>query len=257
MMKRCGMALRNATVICASLILGAVVASGQATVPVSGRVIATDTEMPIPDATVLAIELRATGARPPSVLQATTTEDGQFEFAAAPGVTYSVCVNAGMYLNPCQWSKPPVVTPGSGSAPLTIALEPGTPLRVTILDSNRLLDKFKDDAVSAVPAPPITVVAQNTTTGYEVPIPFANRGSYTVDYRAVLPAGPDWKILINSPRAQLVNDSGKTYMQGSLVEIPAATRSAHPENFTFGSGGFEADGNSGRVLRFSVAAVHP
>lgn len=193
------------------------------TLAISGHVLAAGTETPIVQATVLAIERKAVTAGAPSIFQANTTEDGQFEIDAPAGASYSICVNASGYLNPCQWAGSPTITVGATNQSLNIDLKPGVPVRVRLVDSLHLLDRLGGNSVNpAVPAPPVAIHVRNLSTGADVPLPFAGKGADSVDYFGVIPDDPSWQLSLVSSNVHLADAAGRAYVSGALVSVPAA-----------------------------------
>jgi hypothetical protein len=123
-----------------ALLAGKSIVSGQATASISGTLIPELINTPIPLAYVTAMR---SGLAPVSQT-ARAAANGSFQISALPAGTYTICVNATGFLNPCEWSLPTlIVTVGTGQSSTgnNLTIKPGTVAKLRIQDPSNLLSQ--------------------------------------------------------------------------------------------------------------------
>ena len=119
----------------------------------TGTVIAADTGAAMAGANVLAFQKSPSASPQPMIYQSTVDSGGHFTMAVSPG-QYAVCVHPlpqSLYLDPCQWGSPTIVTGGTDSA-VSLTLQKGVRFIVRVHDLKRLLpqaETLKGTVVSA------------------------------------------------------------------------------------------------------------
>lgn len=207
-----------------ALALGCATLCAEPNETVTGTVVASDTNEPIVGAVVVFAEQTGSLTVRPQIVLATTGEGGHFNVNLPNGKTFSACVhNAGHYLDPCVWSKPPSVEAVGQGEPLLINLQPGTILDVEILDPAGVFDGMIP-ADLVVQAPPIQVQLTGPSSGNSIPVPFVTRSRGMVEYRTAVPLDADWKVVLTTSAVHLRDGRGQSYTSGTPVAIPAASR---------------------------------
>ena len=227
-------------------------AAGQALL--SGTVVSTESRDNLPGATVIAVQRIAAGRQPQFIL-ATTDAQGQFQLALNSGATYSLCVRAEGYLDPCRWSTPTTAVGGVPTTPIKLAVERGISLRLLLDDPKALLGALGD--VSGSRGGSLgSVSVQHSGSGKAHTIAAAAFGASSYVFEEVIPTDPAWVATFRSGRLDLLDDKGNSYSLGAPLQ------GLEPG---FGLGGSElisplarANPSARRVRRvvLSVKAVH-
>jgi hypothetical protein len=182
-------------------------AQGAHPVELRGRLIAADSLRPIANAIVTAIS----ATRPPKVVEITTRGDGTFAFVGTIGYSYRICSEGiSNYIDSCLFSKPLSITATDNPDPIRLTATPGIRVRIQVTDGNNILNISRGARIIVDPLD-LLVYAEDAITRTRIPLPAVSAASQRVDYSAAIPAGANWKVAMNSVRAQLVDTLGRPY----------------------------------------------
>jgi len=123
-----------------ALLAGGSIVSGQSTASISGKLVPELINTPISAAYVTAMK----SGLPPYQQTVLATANGSFQISALPAGTYTICVSATGFLNPCEWSLPTlVVTLGTGQSSVgnNLTIKLGTVAQLRIQDPSNLLSQ--------------------------------------------------------------------------------------------------------------------
>jgi hypothetical protein len=123
-----------------ALFAGRLIVTGQATASISGKLVPELINTPISAAYVTAMK----GGLPPYKQTVLASANGSFQISALPAGTYTICVSANDFLNPCEWNLPTlVVTLGTGQSSTgnNLMIKPGTVATLSIQDPSNLLNQ--------------------------------------------------------------------------------------------------------------------
>ena len=123
-----------------AFLAGQWIVSGQATASISGKLIPELINTPIPSAYITATKR----GLPPVTQTVRAAANASFQISALPAGTYTICVNATGFLNPCEWSLPTlVVTVGTGQSSTgnNLTIKPGAVAKLRIQDPSNLLSQ--------------------------------------------------------------------------------------------------------------------
>ncbi len=159
----------------------------------------------------------ATGVGTPSHQShtVTTTASGAYSFTGLEPGQYQVCVQlpGGPNLNPCQWSKPTLITVAGGAttANQTTTAVKGSLLQVRINDPQKLMATNKSASASDI------VVGILLPQALFQPMRLASSDTTGRTYDIAIPTGMPIRVQIHSSHLQIADSQG-----GSLGPVNAA-----------------------------------
>jgi hypothetical protein len=176
-------------------------------VELKGRLMAADSPRPIANATVTAIST----TRPPKVVEVTTRGDGTFAFVGTVGYSYRICSESiGNYVDSCLFSKPLSITATDNPDLIRLTAIRGIRVRIQVIDANNILNISRGTRIIVDPLD-LLVYAEDAITRTRIPLAAVSAASQRVDYSAAIPAGANWKVAMNTVRAQVVDTLGRPY----------------------------------------------
>lgn len=214
------------------------------TASITGTVIDSKTQKPVPAALVIAS--RATA--PPLAKNTKSGGDGAFQIQGLTPGNYLVCVQApgDQYLNPCEWNgSPAAVTLVSGqtAAGIKIALTPASVLNVQVNDAQKVLSQLTKDGRH----PDLTLGVWGPKGQYHparaASSPVAPAGPQasitTYTYHLAVPRDTVLNFYIASHDLKLGDASGVALpANASQQAFQHATGDNNPKSFTFSVLGF-------------------
>ncbi len=123
-----------------ALSVGEWIVSGQSTASISGKLVPELITTLTPNVFVTATK----SGLPPFSQTVRAATNASFQISGLPAGTYTLCLSAAGFLNPCEWSLPTlIVTVGVGqsSAGNNLSIKPGIPAKLRIQDTSNLLGK--------------------------------------------------------------------------------------------------------------------
>jgi len=207
-------------------LLGPAAGREEVSAVIVGQILGADTGLPVPGGTIFATSATRASSERPVFLRATIAKDGRFSLRAVPGQAYFLCVNAGVYLDPCRWAERQVATTAGSS--VTLTLSRGVPLEVVLRFDKEFLKSLRDSgqANSVAPMPAVGVFYQNPLAELERPVPFVGASADAVSFFDVIPDDPNGRVLLKTPGVQLADEKGKPYTPGTGVPIPQPPQTA-------------------------------
>lgn len=170
----------------------------------TGTVTAADTGEAMVGATVLAIQRSASVSQKPTIYQSVVDSAGHFTVAASPG-QYAVCVHPlpqSLYLDPCQWGSPIIVTVGEASSTVPLTLLKGVRFIVRVHDLNRLFPQAETVTGTAVSAS----LASPSVKLFILPLVYSD--SLIHDYGTVIPINVPMSVTVSSKTLSLADKTG-------------------------------------------------
>ncbi len=193
----------------ALLVCGCV--SAQTAGRLSGKLLTADTSASIAGATVVAMSpLVGSPGVPPVIAHAVADEEGRFLFSDLPAGPYRLCVHdAGLYLDPCQWSQGVQATAGLDGPVTEVRLQRGVRLAVRVVDRAGLvsLSKERDELSAALPGALVTaaLVDAQGRTRY---LPFTRSDGRLYEYSLLAPPEREFTLTVRSHAFSLSDEAG-------------------------------------------------